>query len=53
MTGFWTPDIGDEENVGRLRAWNGDWSSLSTVSFCRVSRGGEKKESRFPPMGMS
>ncbi|PGH16578.1 hypothetical protein AJ79_01684 [Helicocarpus griseus UAMH5409] len=52
-SGFWLPDMTDEENLRKLAAWNGEWSSMSTLRFVRVSRGAGKKESSFPPRGLS
>ncbi|EEH03166.1 suaprga1 [Histoplasma capsulatum G186AR] len=27
-SGFWLPDMGDEENIKKLAKWNGEWSSM-------------------------
>ncbi|KAF2869019.1 translation machinery-associated protein 16 [Massariosphaeria phaeospora] len=52
-SGFWVPDLEDFENLKTLKEWNGQWSSLSTLSFARISKDGVKRESSFPPKGMS
>ena len=51
--GFWLPDVDDEDNVTRLRVWNGEWASLATFKFVRIKRDGGKVESSFPPKGES
>ena len=52
-TGFWIPDMTDEGNMEILRAWNGQWTSLSTVKYVRLSRDGTSQSSTFPPKGLS
>ncbi|PYH40268.1 translation machinery-associated protein 16 [Aspergillus saccharolyticus JOP 1030-1] len=52
-TGFWMPDLSDESVIKSLRAWNGDWSGLSTMKFIRITKDGGKQPSIFPPKGMS
>ncbi|QVM05415.1 hypothetical protein D8B26_000126 [Coccidioides posadasii str. Silveira] len=52
-TGFWVPDLGSEDNIRRLKGWNGDWSSLSNLDFVRLNREGNKQQSAFPPRGLS
>ncbi|KAL2218473.1 translation machinery-associated protein 16 [Thermoascus aurantiacus ATCC 26904] len=52
-TGFWMPDLTQEEVRSRLASWNGDWSSLSTIQFIRFTRDGGKQPSIFPPKGLS
>ncbi|KAA6411528.1 MAG: hypothetical protein FRX48_04808 [Lasallia pustulata] len=52
-TGFWLPDMEDKENLRLLRDWNGEWTSLSTVKYIRLSRNGLRHESSFPPNGES
>ncbi|KAL1968208.1 hypothetical protein VTN77DRAFT_2043 [Rasamsonia byssochlamydoides] len=51
--GFWMPDLTDDDVRIRLTAWNGDWSSLSTIKFIRLSQDGDKRTSSFPPKGLS
>ena len=52
-SGFWVPDLEDATNLRRLKEWNGQWAHLATLKFARVSKHGVKKESSFPPKGMS
>lgn len=52
-TGFWLPDVTQEDVVAALRRWNGDWSSLSTMKFIRITADGGKQASAFPPKGLS
>ncbi|RAR09620.1 translation machinery-associated protein 16 [Stemphylium lycopersici] len=52
-SGFWVPDLEDEANLRKLKEWNGQWPQLSTLKFCRMSKEGFKRESIFPPKGMS
>ena len=52
-TGFWLPDLSEQGVINSLRAWNGDWSGLSTMKFIRITKDGGKQPSVFPPKGMS
>jgi translation machinery-associated protein 16 len=52
-SGFWVPDLQDEENLKKLKDWPGKWSGLATLKFARISKEGVKKESSFPPKGLS
>ncbi|MCJ1297342.1 hypothetical protein MMC08_000128 [Hypocenomyce scalaris] len=52
-TGFWIPDMEDEENLKLLRNWTGEWTSLNTLKYVRLARNGLKHESSFPPKGQS
>ncbi|KAL1958495.1 hypothetical protein VTO42DRAFT_4359 [Malbranchea cinnamomea] len=52
-SGFWVPDMGNQENLKKLKAWNKDWSAMNNITFVRVSKDGGKKESSFPPRGLS
>lgn len=51
--GYWVPDMRDERNLERLREWNGEWASLGTMKFVRLSRVGMVMQSSFPPKGES
>lgn len=51
--GFWMPDLTQEDVRTFLMAWNGDWSSLSSMKFIRLSQDGIKHASSFPPKGLS
>ncbi|OXV11173.1 hypothetical protein Egran_01070 [Elaphomyces granulatus] len=53
MTGFWMPDLIQDEVRTKLLAWNGIWSSLSTIKFIRFTRDGAMRPSTFPPTGLS
>lgn len=52
-TGFWAPDLTQEEVLKNLALWNGDWSSLSRIKFIRLTTDGTKHPSNFPPKGLS
>ncbi|KAH7138164.1 translation machinery-associated protein 16 [Dendryphion nanum] len=52
-SGFWVPDLEDMANLEKLKSWNGQWASLATLKFIRVTKEGERKESIFPPKGQS
>jgi translation machinery-associated protein 16 len=52
-SGFWVPDLEDAENLKRLKEWTGKWAGLATLKFARISVQGVKKESSFPPKGLS
>lgn len=52
-SGFWVPDLEDGTNLLKLKEWDGTWANLATLKFARISKDGLKKESSFPPKGMS
>jgi translation machinery-associated protein 16 len=52
-SGFWVPDLEDPDILQRLKTWDGKWSSLATLKFARISKDGHKKDSSFPPKGLS
>ncbi|KAL1596052.1 translation machinery-associated protein 16 [Nothophoma quercina] len=52
-SGFWVPDLEDEQVLEKLKQWDGKWASLPTLKFARISKEGHKKVSSFPPKGMS
>ncbi|EOA89545.1 uncharacterized protein SETTUDRAFT_103815 [Exserohilum turcica Et28A] len=52
-SGFWVPDLEDLLNLRKLKEWNGTWAQLAMLKFCRISKDGFKRESSFPPKGMS
>ncbi|KAL2835042.1 translation machinery-associated protein 16 [Aspergillus cavernicola] len=52
-TGFWIPDLGQEDVVKDLVKWNGHWSGLSNIKFIRLTKEGAKQSSTFPPKGLS
>ena len=51
--GFWLPDMADAQNVRLLKHWNGEWTSLNTLIYIRLSKSGVRHESSFPPKGQS
>ena len=52
-TGFWMPDLSNEDVVKALPRWNQVWSSLSAMKFIRFTSDGGKQPSTFPPKGLS
>ena len=51
--GYWVPDMDSEKDLAALRGWSGDWENLNILKFIRVTKGGDKTESSFPPKGKS
>lgn len=52
-SGFWMPDLQHAENYPRLAEWNGEWTALAPLYFCRFLSSGESKPSKFPPDSLS
>jgi translation machinery-associated protein 16 len=52
-SGFWVPDLEDVEVLQKLKTWDGKWASLAVLRFARISKDGTKKDSMFPPKGLS
>lgn len=52
-SGFWIPDMQDEGGLAILQGWNGEWTSLNTIKYVRLSRDGTLQRSNFPPKGLS
>ena len=52
-SGFWLPNLQDEETLVKLDQWRGDWIGLGILRFVRIDRAGVIKESQFPPRGAS
>ncbi|QIX00593.1 hypothetical protein AMS68_006110 [Peltaster fructicola] len=52
-SGFWMPNLQDEETLVKLDKWNGDWSGLTNLRYIRLSANSDLKESAFPPRGAS
>jgi translation machinery-associated protein 16 len=52
-SGFWVPNLQDEETLQKLDGWKGDWLSLAVMRFVRVDEKGVLRESQFPPRGAS
>ena len=52
-SGFWVPELRDEQSRLKLERWNGEWAALNTLKFVRIDSGGGIKPSSFPPKGLS
>jgi len=52
-SGFWIPDLRDDDGRFKLERWAGEWSGLHTLKFIRVVKDGDIKPSSFPPKGLS
>ncbi|KAI6909719.1 hypothetical protein KC318_g9043 [Hortaea werneckii] len=52
-SGFWLPNLQDEETLVKLDGWKGDWAGLGVLRFVRVDAKGGVHESQFPPRGAS
>ena len=52
-SGFWIPDIRDEEGARGLRAGSCEWAYLNTRKIARISKEGGIRASTFPPKGLS
>ncbi|KAF2768988.1 hypothetical protein EJ03DRAFT_273018 [Teratosphaeria nubilosa] len=52
-SGFYLPNLQDEQTLVRLDAWKGDWLSLGNLRFVRIDEKGNVRESQFPPRGAS
>lgn len=52
-SGFWAPNLQDEETLIKLEGWKGDWVGLGVLRFIRIDKAGIAKESQFPPRGAS
>lgn len=50
-SGFWVPDMREDQTLLKLDAYGGDWLSLSNMRFIRVDVNGKVHESQFPPRG--
>ena len=50
-SGLWMPDLLRSQNLNVLLKWNGEWTSLVTLEYVRVTRSGDLIESAFPPKG--
>ena len=53
VSGFWIPAFEDVKNIEALKEWDGRWASLGTLKFVRLAKDGTRRESSFPPKGMS
>ncbi|WPG97922.1 Hypothetical protein R9X50_00070500 [Acrodontium crateriforme] len=52
-SGFWIPNVQDEETLQKLDNWKGDWLGLGIMRFIRVNSTGDVLQSQFPPRGAS
>lgn len=52
-SGFWIPDLQNVETLATLKGWGGEWVSMNTMSFVRISKDGTVLPSSFPPKGQS
>lgn len=52
-SGFWLPDLRDQEGREKLDKWSGDWAGLNTLKVIRLTKDGTFKPSTFPPKGKS
>lgn len=48
-SGFWMPDLRDEDTLKKLYKWEMDWNALGQMKFIRIDDKGNIKESSFPP----
>ncbi|KAF2121816.1 translation machinery-associated protein 16 [Lophiotrema nucula] len=53
ISGYWVPHLEDAETLKQLKDWSGQWSGLNQLKFIRVTKEGVRKESAFPPKGLS
>lgn len=52
-SGFWVPDLRNDDCRQKLERWAGSWAGLNTMDFVRIVKEGEIKASSFPPKGLS
>jgi translation machinery-associated protein 16 len=50
-SGYWLPNLKDEQTLVKLDTWSGDWAALGTMRFMRIDGKGNETESAFPPRG--
>ncbi|KAL9624245.1 MAG: hypothetical protein Q9160_001492 [Pyrenula sp. 1 TL-2023] len=53
QSGFWAPDLANEQCIQNLKKWNGQWHALNTLTFVRITQDGQVKPSSFPPKSQS
>ncbi|KAF2717868.1 hypothetical protein K431DRAFT_306587 [Polychaeton citri CBS 116435] len=53
VSGFWLPNLQDDETLLKLEAWKGDWAGLANLRFIRIDGSAGVQESQFPPRGAS
>lgn len=52
-TGFWLPDLSQDDVLRTLQLWKGEWAGLGAMKFIRLTSDGGRHASSFPPKGMS
>ena len=52
-SGFWVPELRNEESRSKVERWAGEWGGLNTLKYVRIVKDGEIKASSFPPKGLS
>lgn len=52
-SGFWVPELRDDESRAKVERWAGEWGGLNTLKFIRIVKEGAVKPSSFPPKGLS
>lgn len=52
-SGFWVPNLQDDETLMNLEAWEGNWAGLGNLRYIRIDGAGNVHESQFPPRGAS
>lgn len=52
-SGFWLPNLQDEESLVKLDQSKGDWAGLGVLRYVRVDTNGVARDSQFPPRGAS
>ena len=52
-SGFWLPNLQDDETLVKLDRWKCDWVGLGVMRFVKIDKTGTVKESQFPPRGAS
>jgi translation machinery-associated protein 16 len=51
--GFSLPDITTDESAAALLRWEGSWSYLSTLSWIKINKDGQKRPADFPSKGLN
>ena len=52
-TGFWLPDLSQDDVLKVLKTWKGEWAGLGAMKFIRLTQDGGRHASSFPPKGLS
>ncbi|KFA62036.1 hypothetical protein S40285_02110 [Stachybotrys chlorohalonatus IBT 40285] len=51
--GFVIPDLTTAESAAQLERWEGSWSYLTTLSWIKVTKGGQSRASELPSKGIN